>query len=1078
MKIYYGGKNVKHNDYVLGLDIGITSVGWGIIDNNAKVVAAGVRLFDENQSEKKKANVTRREHRSARRVKRRRKQRIIEMRRLLKREGIIDDSFSMLSNPYAIRVKGLKEKLSNEELATALLHLSKRRGSSLEVIEEDVAEEDKKLKATLSENTRYLHANNLHVCQLQFKRLNERGFVRGVDNVFKTEDYVKEARAILENQDLPKTFQEHALRLIERRRHFSEGPGSYESPTPYGRFRKDEHGNVNKEPLNLIELMRGRCSIYKEELRAPKESFSAELHNFLNDLNNLKIHGEPEKLTTKQKQQLISIIKEKGFLSPQNKADVAISKVIGVSPDLISGFRIDKNEKPIITEFKGYKKFLKVFGKNNPLLNNTELLDQISEILTSTKVLSERINLIKKLETKIEEETIEKLAQLPGFTQYHSFSLKALHLLNNEMLITNRNQMQIIQEENLIKKTAVNKLVFDETLILSPVAKRAHRETLKVVNELIEEFGYFRKIIVETAREKNSAEYRKKLIHRQKINEQRNREAEELLKGTKHEGYELNGKQKLKLRLYKEQDGKCAYTYNPLNLSAIITNTDDYEIDHIIPYSISLDNSYNNKVLVERRANQLKGKTSPYSYFKSGKAYGKVTTYEEFKKLVFANNKYSRDKKQNLTNEKDISSFDSQKGFIARNLVDTRYATRAIMTTLKEYFNSNDIPTIVYTMKGSNTSLYRSIGEYEYYKRYPYEEYNALTKDRDIYIHHAIDALICAGLAEQKALKQMYQVNQSKEVNEETGEITYDVSPMDDQDLLNYLVSLGHLDESDVRFSWKIDTKPNRRFSDETIYSTREFNGDEVIVKKHKDIYTLKKGDLEKLFKKPEKLLVFHNDPETYNILKGIYEQYKYESLPYAAYVKEHGEKIRKYAKKGNGPFITNLKYYDTKLGNHIDITHNYNTKNKKVVLLQISPYRTDFYRKQDGKISFVTIRLKDLKPVGDSLSGYYEISKELYQQKLQEAGLQNATFLHSFYRNEIIEIIKKDRDGTITKDRYRFIATNSDKSKIIEVKEISRRGERNKQNISSNTIDVIKYSYSPTGKIRKVNREVLKLRV
>ncbi|WP_343089419.1 type II CRISPR RNA-guided endonuclease Cas9, partial [Methanocalculus natronophilus] len=113
------------NNYVLGLDIGVTSVGWGIIDEKHEIVDAGVRLFEEADASD---NETRREKRGSRRVKRRRKQRILEMKRLLKKEGLITDSFVHLQNPYALRVKGLKEKLTSDELATALLHIVKRRG--------------------------------------------------------------------------------------------------------------------------------------------------------------------------------------------------------------------------------------------------------------------------------------------------------------------------------------------------------------------------------------------------------------------------------------------------------------------------------------------------------------------------------------------------------------------------------------------------------------------------------------------------------------------------------------------------------------------------------------------------------------------------------------------------------------------------------------------------------------------------------------------------------------------------------------------------------------------------------------
>ena len=46
-----------NNNYVLGLDIGITSVGYGVIDiENGEFVDYGVRLFEEGTpAEKQKA---------------------------------------------------------------------------------------------------------------------------------------------------------------------------------------------------------------------------------------------------------------------------------------------------------------------------------------------------------------------------------------------------------------------------------------------------------------------------------------------------------------------------------------------------------------------------------------------------------------------------------------------------------------------------------------------------------------------------------------------------------------------------------------------------------------------------------------------------------------------------------------------------------------------------------------------------------------------------------------------------------------------------------------------------------------
>ena len=67
---------------------------------------------------------------------------------------------------------------------------------------------------------------------------------------------------------------------------------------------------------------------------------------------------------------------------------------------------------------------------------------------------------------------------------------------------TNLNQQQILSAQSLREEKPITKLILDETLILSAVARRAHREALKVINELIREFGNFDRIVIETTREK------------------------------------------------------------------------------------------------------------------------------------------------------------------------------------------------------------------------------------------------------------------------------------------------------------------------------------------------------------------------------------------------------------------------------------------------------------------------------------------------------------------------------------------------------------------------------------------------
>src|SRR5690606_17082915 len=95
---------------------------------------------------------------------------------------------------------------------------------------------------------------------------------------------------------------------------------------------------------------------------------------------------------------------------------------------------------------------------------------------------------------------------------------KAIQLLLDDLWHTNKNQMELFAELGLEQKRYANlanskNIKFDDTVILSTVAKRAHREAIKIVNAVRKKYGELDAIVIETAREKNSEE--KKLLEKQ-----------------------------------------------------------------------------------------------------------------------------------------------------------------------------------------------------------------------------------------------------------------------------------------------------------------------------------------------------------------------------------------------------------------------------------------------------------------------------------------------------------------------------------------------------------------------------------
>ncbi len=123
----------------LGLDIGTSSIGWWLyrLDNGrpAGVIDGGVRIFSDGRVAKTGASlaVARREARAARRRRDRYLRRRTVLMQRLADAGLMPADPSEAKaleglDPYALRAKGLDEKLPLTHFGRALFHLNQRRG--------------------------------------------------------------------------------------------------------------------------------------------------------------------------------------------------------------------------------------------------------------------------------------------------------------------------------------------------------------------------------------------------------------------------------------------------------------------------------------------------------------------------------------------------------------------------------------------------------------------------------------------------------------------------------------------------------------------------------------------------------------------------------------------------------------------------------------------------------------------------------------------------------------------------------------------------------------------------------------
>ena len=249
----------------------------------------------------------------------------------------------------------------------------------------------------------------------------------------------------------------------------------------------------------------------------------------------------------------------------------------------------------------------------------------------------------------------------------------------------------------------------------------------------MKKYGDLEAIVIEMPRETNEIEQRKKLNDIQKQNEKEKNEA--INKARNEYGFtetQLYGQKELltKIRLWYQQDGKCVYTGKVISIEELVNNPNIFEIDHIIPKSISLDDSLNNKVLVYSYANQLKGQRTPFGAFY---VPVKNINYEEIKQRasrLLDNKKINKVKYDLLTFEEDINKYNVRQKFISRNLNDTRYASKVVLNGLQEFMKAKGKETQIHVVRGKFT--------YQLRRRWGIE------KDRDeSFEHHGVECNNC-----------------------------------------------------------------------------------------------------------------------------------------------------------------------------------------------------------------------------------------------------------------------------------------------------------------------------------------------
>jgi CRISPR-associated endonuclease Csn1 len=709
--------------YTLGLDIGSKSIGWTLLRDKPKpsIVDIGVRVFPEGvdrdtKGAEKSKNATRREARGARRVHQRRNLRREKLIKTLRESGILPEGEQELQEllkkePYQFRAKGLDEKLSLFEFGRALFHINQRRGfkSNRKTGRE---KEDGKVAKEAGELRQKIKEAGCRTLGEYFARLNP------------------EEQRIRDQYTFRSMYEEEFDKLWEKQSEYYP-----EVLTDELRAKVRDEIIFYQRPLKPTDDLIGMCDLEPDERRCPRSDWFARRFRILQDVNNLKIHSPDgtergledderriilKELDAHEKVKFNRLRKKLGLLETQEfNAEYEINEK-GKKRDKLKG-----------DEFAAAMRSRNVFGaKRWDSMGEQEKIE-----LNNACLELDDDELVEKMISGygFSEEKAERVLKIPLPQRYMSFSLKAIRKLlplmedgkrTDEALdevYPDRNKMEEIKEED--------KLPLPEDL-RNPIVNKALFEVHKVVNAIVREYGKPKKIAIEMARDvKGNLREREEIQFKMRENERRNDEARTRLI---QDINILNPSRDdiIKYKLWEECGRICPYTGKQISQVDLFINP-VFQVEHILPYSKSLDDSYLNKTLCCVNENRLKGNQTPYEYY-----HGDKEKFEEIKQRV---NRTAMPywKKQKFWQEK----VDTDK-IIERELNDTRYICKEVVKYLKQICRN------VTGTRGTVTAALR----YQW----------GFIKDREDHRHHAIDATVVA-VTKQKHLRELAQSKYSSE---------------------------------------------------------------------------------------------------------------------------------------------------------------------------------------------------------------------------------------------------------------------------------------------------------------------------
>ena len=718
---------------------------------------------------------------------------------------------------WQLRVDALDRQLTAEEWARVIYHLCKHRGFHwVSRAEEKAAEGDSKgesgkvkqglagTKKLMLEKS-YRTAAEMVLAEFPNAQRNKQGeYSKALSRVLLNEEF---GRLFKRQRELGNPFATEKLEAAIL------GNGDRKS----GLFWEQNPALAGNDLLKML----GHCTFEKNEYRAPKASFTAERHVWLTRLNNLRIvvDGETRPLNEVERRttlllpylqvgdltykQLGSALIKEGFLKKEG------FKFAGLPypTKQASEEKAKDPETAVLVKLPAWqtlRKTMKDAGletewqkiSTDALEGKPELLDQIAWVLSVYKDDAEVETELRKLALPNADKVVDALLDI-RFDKFSNLSLKALRQIvplmeqgqRYDEAVTripeygHHSQLHIAGagEHKYLPpfysgREKDGRMVFNDDMDIprNPVVLRALNQARKVVNALIKEYGSPHEVHIEMARDLTKPlrghwnSQGKYIDGRQDIQKKQEEFRAEKEKGYEHFIDVIKREPKrdelLKMRLFREQLDQCPYCQRELSIHRMFGKSDDMysQVDHVLPYSRSFDDSINNKVVVHTKCNQDKGNRTPFEYLD-----GKFDSpqWRSFVGFVEGSKSYRLAKRSRLL-RKDFGEKEAE-SFRDRNLNDTRYICKFFKNYVEQHLQLHEDSEAkrCVVLSGQMTSFLRA-------------RWGLVKVRSDSDRHHALDAAVVAAcshgmvkrLSDYSRRKELEQVSEGF-VDIDTGEI-------------------------------------------------------------------------------------------------------------------------------------------------------------------------------------------------------------------------------------------------------------------------------------------------------------------